>query len=122
MNKNQWLDMWMILPRGQRRILMVLLCVIAILCVVRGIAALQRNNDKVVTADYSALEQEITEFRSQLDTIPLDERRPVYVRRTNAQPDTTAAKPLTLKHRDTSKQQHSPREIETMQRVGDAEK
>lgn len=120
MNKNQWLDLWMMLPQGQRRILLLLVCVIVLLCVVRGVAALQRSDEP--TADYSALEQEITDFRSQLDTIPLDERRPVYERRTDARRDTTiAAKQAARQARKKAKQQREPRPIESMQRVGDVE-
>lgn len=125
MNKNNMLDMWMTIPRGQRRVLMLLVCIIVILSVVQVVVSLQRNSSEEPAADYSLLEQEIADFRSQLDTIPLDERRPVYVRRTNVEPDTAVRAQQTrrkYKRNTQNKQQHTPRAIESMQRVGDAEK
>lgn len=89
MKSNKWMDMWLALPRGQRRAVVVLLCAIILLCVGQIVAWHYRSDNRALNNDYSLLEQEITLFRSQIDSIPLDERRPAYVRRTHATPDTT---------------------------------
>lgn len=119
--RNKWIDMWMELSRGQRRAVVVLLCVIAMLCVAQVVAWQMREHHRETTADYSVLEQEITRFRSQLDTVPVENRPPVYVRRTHARPDTTQSLHIKSgskkKKERTDKTKSLPRGIEDNQRI-----
>lgn len=121
MNKNSWLDMWLVIPRGQRRVIIVLLCVVAILLVAQVVVTVCRNNHQEPATDYSVLEQEISDFRSHLDTIPLDERRPTYVRRTTFKDDTARQqKPLqSVRKRSGKRQQHHERKVEPTPRIDD---
>lgn len=122
MSKNKLVDMWMMIPRGERRVLLLLLCVLAALGMVRWMFSTERQEGRDATADYSVLEQEITDFRSQLDTIPPDERRPTYRRRTNVEPDSTIDQQAAKKRKMSNKKTHTPRPIETMQRVEETSK
>ena len=87
MKDNAWNDKWLALPRGQRRATVVLLCVVVLLAIAQLVATHIAHHRNQVTADYTALEQEIVQFCSQLDTVPDEERRPAYIRRTHARPD-----------------------------------
>lgn len=121
MNKNRWNDKWLALPRGQRRATIVLLCVVVMLAVARLVVAHITENKPQVPADYSSIEQEIELFRMQLDTIPVEERRPVYLRRTHARPDSTIDN---IKPRRKPSQQAAtpqPRRIEPVPRLDDDE-
>ncbi|MBR3950998.1 MAG: hypothetical protein IKJ79_03700 [Bacteroidaceae bacterium] len=89
MKWNKWLDKWISLPRGQRRATLILLVVAGLLCIAQLLASLYRHNYQPPITDYSQLEEEIVLFRSQLDTIPEEERRPTYIRRTHARKDST---------------------------------
>lgn len=108
--------MWMELSRGQRRAVLVLLCVIMLLCVVQVITQCIKAQQSEMTADYSVLEQEITEFRSQLDTIPVENRPPTYLRRTHARPDSTHNTHVKF-HRKKAKTKATPRTIDDTPRV-----
>ncbi len=121
MNKNSWLDMWLVIPRGQRRVIVVLLCVVAILLVAQVVVTVCRNNHQEPAADYSVLEQEISDFRSHLDTIPLDERRPTYVRRTTFKDDTTRQQKVyqSVRNRSVKRQQHYERKVVPTPRIDD---
>ena len=88
MNRNSWLDKWMSLPRGQRRATIILLCIIIILCSTQTIVYIHRQRSVPASADYSVLQQEIDQFRSQLDSVPVSDRRKPYVRHAKVVPDT----------------------------------
>lgn len=122
MSNNRWVDMWMMIPRGERRVLLLLLCVLVALGMVRLMFSADHRPANDNSADYSVLEQEITDFRSQLDTIPLDERRPTYSRRTNTDPDSAIDRRAAQWHKKHSKPTHQPRPIETMQRLDETSK
>lgn len=85
------MEMWMSLPRGQRRATIVLLALVLLLCGAQVVASMWRTHNNEATADYTMLEQEIEQFRSQLDTMSLKERKEKYWRRTHARPDTSEA-------------------------------
>ena len=89
MKWNKWLDKWTALPRGQRRATIVLLVVACVLCIAQLIASHYSHSKPTPDGNYTLLEEEIALFRSQLDTIPEEERRPVYIRRTHAHKDST---------------------------------
>lgn len=89
MKNGKWLDKWYALSRGQRRVTMLLLVVMALLAVAQIVASYNRACVMTEVEDFAQLEQDIAEFRSHLDTIPLHERRPVYHRRTHAHRDTS---------------------------------
>lgn len=89
MNWNKWIDKWTALPHGQRRATIILLIASCILCIVQLIASQHSYHTSTPTGDYTQLEGEIARFRSQLDTIPEAERRPIYIRRTHARKDST---------------------------------
>lgn len=99
MNRNSWLDKWMSLPRGQRRATIILLCIIVILCALQIYIHVDQRSAKPSSSDYSALQQEIELFRSQLDSIPVSARRKPYVRHTKVVHDTVknSLRPSTVK-------------------------
>ena len=115
---NKWIDSWINMPRGQRRAIVVLLCVVVLLCGVQAIAWSYRRHVEKQTTDYSVLEQEIENFRSLIDTIPVDRRRPTYVRRTHARPDSVMSNndAPNMQNRNV-KVKNPPRRIEEVQRV-----
>lgn len=114
MSRSKWMEKWMALPRGQRRATIVLLIVASILCVVQLVVSHYKNVPQECTADYSQLEEEIVLFRSQLDTIPVEERRPTYHRRTHTR-DTSYIKPVKANVKKIKKS--IPRAIEPVPRV-----
>ena len=69
------MEMWMSLPRGQRRATIVLLALVLLLCGAQVVASMWRTHNNEATADYTMLEQEIEQFRSQLDTMSLRNAR-----------------------------------------------
>ena len=89
MKWNKWSDKWLSLPRGQRRATLFLVVVALVLCIAQLAAIHYRHTQQPPASDYTQLEQEIALFRSQLDTIPEEERRPTYIRRTHARNDST---------------------------------
>ena len=99
MKWNKWFDKWLSLPRGQRRATLILLVVALLLCIAQLVASHYRHTYRPPTTDYTQLEEEIALFRSQLDTIPEEERRPTYIRRTHARYDSTypVVKPKAVK-------------------------
>lgn len=114
MSRSKWMEKWMALPRGQRRATIVLLIVASILCVVQLFVTHYKNVPQECTADYSLLEEEIVLFRAQLDTIPIEERRPTYHRRTHTR-DTSNIKPVKARVKKIEKS--VPRTIEPVPRV-----
>lgn len=118
MKWNKWLDKWISLPRGQRRATLILLVVAGLLCIAQLLASLYRHNYQPPITDYSQLEEEIVLFRSQLDTIPEEERRPTYIRRTHARKDSTYP---TINSTQNKKTKPSPKEepikIEAVPRI-----
>lgn len=122
MNRNDWVDMWLVLSRGQRRVIILLACIIVILCIARIAVSVQRTNSVEPSTDYSVLEQEIATFRSQLDTVPLDERRPLYIRRAEAE-DSVAQQQYEEKLQEQINKEQNPSEhqlftpIERIERI-----
>ena len=116
MNRNSWLHIWLALPRGQRRVMVVLLCVILLLGGIDMGWKIYENNHKTTTADYSLLEEDIAAFRLQLDTVPVANRRKTYIRHTKVVRDTVANKELPTKQRKGAKTSRQP-EQRSMQAV-----
>ncbi len=118
MMRSKWKDSWLNLPRGQRRAIVALLCIIMLLSGVQMVAWRYRKHTEKITTDYSALEQEIDDFRSYIDTIPVEQRRPVYKRRTHALPDTAVQHIDAQKSKNRNIKVDNPsRRIEEVQRI-----
>lgn len=88
MNRNSFIDKWLALSRGQRRATVVLAVIVIVLAVIQAGISYNRAHKQNVAADYSVLEQEISLFRSQADSIPLGERKRSYVRNDRVVRDT----------------------------------
>ena len=117
MKHNRWSDKWLALPRGQRRATVVLLCVVVLLAVVQPVVTQTTHRRDSVEADYTVLKQEIEQFCSQLDTIPEEERRPVYIRRTHARPDSTIDNRKVVRTRKKAATQPTQLPIEAVPRL-----
>lgn len=117
MKSNKWIDMWCALPLGQRRAIVVLLCVVVLLTLVQVAVNVHTRKALSTTADYTVLEDDIAHFRSQLDTIPEEERPPVYVRRTHARPDTTSTPSVPMRSVTRKKQKTTPQQPEVLQPI-----
>ena len=122
MKWNKWLDKWTALPRGQRRATIVLLVVACVLCIAQLIASHYNHTRTTPNGNYTLLEEEIALFRSQLDTIPEEERPAVYIRRTHARKDSTY--PIIKPKRKPRKPQVEvqPKQIEPVPRIGEETK
>lgn len=126
--KNRFTDMWLSMPRGQRRATIALLFVIVLLAVAQVVVSTTRHHRQEVTPDYSLLEDEISYFRTQIDSLPVDERRPTYWRRTHAGPDSSvAAQRATqrakehMRKGEYSRKLSTPRIIEPVPRIEEQE-
>ena len=122
MKWNKWLDKWTALPRGQRRATIILLIVSCVLCIVQLITSHHSSTTTTPSGDYTQLEEEIALFRSQLDTIPEAERRPIYIRRTHAHKDSafTNIQPKKKNHKKSKSQtKREPTFLEPVPRIND---
>ena len=117
MKWNKWTDKWISLPRGQRRATIVLLIIAGVLCIAQLVISYRQQTSQKASTDYTMLEDEISLFRSQLDTIPTEERRPTYIRRTHARNDSTYSSMQHIKKKSTSKAKPQPRQIESVPRI-----
>lgn len=117
MKWNKWIDKWTALPRGQRRATIILLIVAGILCIVQLIASHIRQTPHPNPTDYTQLEEEIRLFREELDTVPLSNRRPQYIRRTHARYDSTYPTTLPASAAKTHYNTPQVRPIEAVPRI-----
>ena len=117
MKWNKWTDKWISLPRGQRRATIVLLIIAGVLCIAQLIVSYRQQTSQEASTDYTLLEDEIRIFRSQLDTIPPEERRPTYVRRTHARNDSTYSSMQDNRKKSTPKAKQQPQQIESVPRI-----
>lgn len=88
MKLNIFNDAWLALPRGQRRATVILLCIIVVLCGVRVVVGIYRDDADVTTDDFVVVEQEIEQFRKTLDTIPTDKKGKSLLRHKKVMYDT----------------------------------
>ena len=117
MKWNKWFDKWLSLPRGQRRATLILLVVAFLLCIAQLVATHYRHTYQPPTTDYTQLEEEIALFRSQLDTIPEEDRRPTYIRRTHARYDSTYPVVKPTRKRVKPQVEKQPPKIEAVPRL-----
>jgi hypothetical protein len=88
-----------------------------LLCIAQLVASHYRHTYRPPTTDYTQLEEEIALFRSQLDTIPEEDRRPTYIRRTHARYDSTYPVVKPTRKRIKPQVEKQPPKIESVPRL-----